>query len=139
LDRSKLIMPSRTYGYVRARQLEGSYSDDPRIGNWAISAMRVARGWGTPREDEWPYDGRAEAWPPTEPANIDAPAKAHRIFAYQRVRSVHDCKCALARIEPPAAAFEIVLTDWSNATEGMIPMPAPLAKPDASHCVTLAG
>jgi C1A family cysteine protease len=63
---------SRMYSYVRARQLEGSYSPDPAPGNWIISDMRIRRGWGSPSEKEWPYDGDAANWPPKEePPDID--------------------------------------------------------------------
>jgi hypothetical protein len=58
---------SRMYNYIRARQLEGTYSNDPTIGTWATSAMRILRGWGNPTEAEWPYNGRAADWPPDEP------------------------------------------------------------------------
>lgn len=130
-------MPSRMYGYVRSRQLEGTYNDDHTIGNWIISSMRVARGWGTPSDEQWPYDGRAEAWLPTEPPEMDLLAKGHRIFAYERVRSVSDCKYALAQRELPIVAFDIVHADWTNAKKGLIP--SPMSPSDAGHCVVLGG
>jgi GNAT superfamily N-acetyltransferase len=128
--------PSSMYGYVRARQLDGTYDCNPETGVWAVSTLRVVRGWGCPSEDQWPY----EMWPPTEPPGIDTMAKAHRIFAYHRIRSIDDCKYSLAiRRESVVASFEIVQDAWSTPHYGVIPMTPPNATPDASHCVALVG
>jgi GNAT superfamily N-acetyltransferase len=133
----RLVMPSRMYNYVRARQLEGTYSDDCRIGTWITSSMRIYRGWGNPTEAEWPYDGRAENWPPKEPAQIDQRAKACRIFAYQRVRTFDECKIALAQECPVIASFEIAPDDWKSS--GHIPMPRANIPPTDSHTVLIIG
>jgi GNAT superfamily N-acetyltransferase len=132
-------MTSRMYGYVRARQLEGTYSDDPSIGNWGISAMRIARGWGSPTEAEWPYDGSAKNWPPKEPVQIDQAAKACRMGAYQRVRTIDDCKRAIAQKRPVMVSFEIALADWRSAPNGHIPMPDSRTRLAASHSVQIVG
>ena len=42
------------YGFIRARQLEGTYPGDPKEGIWGISANRVYFGWGMLDENEWP-------------------------------------------------------------------------------------
>jgi C1A family cysteine protease len=132
-------MTSRMYSYVRARQLEATYSDDPSIGNWGISAMRIARGWGSPTEAEWPYDGSAKNWPPKEPVQIDQAAKACRIGAYQRVRTIDDCKRALAQERLVAVSFEIASADWISAPNGYIPMPDLRTRLTGSHSVLIVG
>ena len=129
-------MISRMYGYVRARQLEGSFSPDPSIGNWVVSAMRILRGWGTPDESEWPYDGDADHWPPNEPDGIDELAKNNRILAYQRVRSVNECKIILASETPLVLALEIT-EQWDTAPQGEIVMSAESIT--GSHAITLFG
>jgi hypothetical protein len=84
------------YNYVRSRELEGTFSVDPSVGAWVVTAFRVMKGWGTPNEGDWPYDGAAAHWPPIEPALIDQKAKPSRIGAYQRVRSTDDCRRVVA-------------------------------------------
>jgi hypothetical protein len=132
-------MCSVMYSYVRSRQLEGTYSDDPSIGCWLISDMRIRRGWGSPTEIEWPYDGSAANWPPEEPAQIDQAAKPLRIFAYQRVRNFDECKKLLALGNPVSVAFQIVGEDWKSAVRGCIPMPDPKAALTDSHSVVIIG
>ena len=34
-----MLEPGSIYNYVRSRQLEGTFSDDPKIGVWANTAM----------------------------------------------------------------------------------------------------
>ena len=129
--------PSRMYNYVRSRQLEGTYSNDPTIGCWVISSMRIAHGWGTPTETEWPYDtGR---WPPQEPAEIDKAAKAHRILAYQRVRTLDECKQVVASQHPVIIALEFNIDDWQSAPAGLIPMPSQIAALTGAHSIALVG
>jgi GNAT superfamily N-acetyltransferase len=126
--------PSCMYNYVRARQLEGTYSDDCSIGTWVVSSMRVHRGWGIPAESEWPYD--TTVWPPEEPAQIDQAAKADRVLAYQRVRTADECKKILAK-HAVSAAFEIASGEWRSAPMGHIPMPDPNTKLTDSHTICL--
>jgi GNAT superfamily N-acetyltransferase len=127
------------YNYVRGRQLEGTYNDDPTIGYWPITSLRVSRGWGMPSEEQWPYMEDAAAWPPKEePANIDQYAKECRLFAYQRVRSEMECKLALAAQHFVTVAVDI--TDaWFDARMGKIPLPEQDDKILGGHCVFLFG
>ena len=132
--------PSRMYGYVRARQLEGTYTSDPSTGVWTISTMRICKGWGSPTEEQWPYDGNAANWPPKdEPAQIDQAAKAFRIVGYQRARSSDDCRVFLSNDMPVIASFQIALQDWRTAPNGVVPMPSSAAQLTNSHTVTLVG
>jgi len=64
-------------------QLEGPYPGDHKTGTFGQTVMRVARGWGTREENQWPYDGSGQNWPPHEPLGMDEAAKAHRILAHQ--------------------------------------------------------
>ena len=130
------FVPSRMYGFVRGRQLEGTYPGSPADGVWISTAMRVFKGWGAPDEALWPYDGDAKNWPPTEPEGIDAHAKAHRIFAYQRVSSVDECRIAIASNGPVLAGFEID-NSWAAPPKGVIP--ASTQEVTSAHTVSLDG
>jgi GNAT superfamily N-acetyltransferase len=133
------FMPSAMYNYVRARQLEGTYPGDHATGCWIISSLRVSRGWGNPSEEEWPYDGLGTNWPPAEPPNIDKAAKLHRICAYQRVRSLNECKIALAHQRPVNVVLSIRIADWRSASGGQIVMPSGNSTPTDSHTVFICG
>jgi hypothetical protein len=37
---------SRLYGFVRSRQLDGTFPGDAGTGVWPITACRTERGWG---------------------------------------------------------------------------------------------
>jgi GNAT superfamily N-acetyltransferase len=127
------------YSYVRSRQLEGTYNDDPTVGCWPITGLRVARGWGTPLEEQWPYVGDASLWPPKEePANIDLYAKEYRLFAYQRVRSEIECKIAIASESPVMLAVNIN-DSWYNAIKGDIPLPHNEVEIVGAHCFEVLG
>jgi GNAT superfamily N-acetyltransferase len=127
------------YSYVRSRQLEGTYNDDPTIGCWPITAFRIDRGWGNPGEERWPYDGSAESWPPKEPAHIDQYAKENRIaFAYQRIRSVGECKEAI--FERHCILISVDITkSWFNAINGEIPLPKTEDEIIAGHGFSIVG
>ncbi len=126
------------YSYVRSRQLEGTYNTDPTIGCWPVTALRIDRGWGNPGEERWPYDGSAEAWPPEEPANIDEYAKEFRRFAYQRVRSVDECKEAIFRRGTIVVSVDIT-ESWFNASNGEIPLPENQNEIIAGHGFAMVG
>lgn len=128
------------YGYVRSRQLEGTYNDDPTIGCWPITSLRIDRGWGNPGEERWPYNGSAESWPPKEPAHIDKYAKENRIFAYQRVRSVGECKEAMFRLKAGGILVSVDITkSWFNAINGEIPLPKTEDEIIAGHGILMIG
>jgi GNAT superfamily N-acetyltransferase len=129
-------MISRMYLYVRARELEGTFSPDPSVGAWIVSTMRILRGWGVPEESEWPYDGDETHWPPDEPMDIDQAAKRNRILAYQRVRTVDECRAVIASGFLLTAAFEIT-DQWYSAPQGEIAMATGAIV--GSHTVVLTG
>jgi GNAT superfamily N-acetyltransferase len=125
------------YGYVRSRQLEGTYPGDAKTGTWISTSMRVGKGWGTPEEADWPYDGDASHWPPMEPPGVDLKAKPGRIFTYERVRFIDDARRMLAAGYAVVAAFEID-DSWYDTSHGVIAMPRsqPIV---ASHAVVIHG
>jgi GNAT superfamily N-acetyltransferase len=132
------MKPSVMYNMVRSRQLEGTYNDDIKIGVWVVSSLRIMRGLGCPLEEQWPFDGDPKRWPPKEPENIDAYAKENRIFAYQRVKSLEQCKYSLASDVPLLYATK-VYKSWHNAPHGVIPMPKDNDVSIGSHCVCIVG
>jgi hypothetical protein len=125
------------YTYVRARQLEGSYPGHHSTGCYVQTCLRILRGWGDPGEAAWPYDGSAANWPPQEPPGIERAAKAGRICAYQRVRSLEECKLALTQGRPVQVALEIVMADWQSPPGGIIKLPTSV--PTGVHAVLIIG
>ena len=123
------------YAFVRGRQLEGTYPGDRSTGIWPITDARIRRGWGSPPEEMWP---ESDEWPPSEPPNIDAAAKAYRIGRYQRVRTLLECKAVLAGLAPVLVSLEI--TDkWGTAPSGRIRALSPNESPCGWHSVLLVG
>jgi hypothetical protein len=109
---------SARYGFVRARQLEGTFPGDKATGTWPITGQRVFYGWGSPPEESWPY---SSDWPPEEPPDIELIAKKYRHYwQYRRVRTIAECKDARV---PVGVSLEI--TDkWANPWHGQIPAPS---------------
>jgi hypothetical protein len=56
--------PRLTYGFVRARQLDGTMEKGSRHGSHCLTAARVSMGWGMVAETRWPYPLGKVAWPP---------------------------------------------------------------------------
>jgi GNAT superfamily N-acetyltransferase len=126
--------PSRTYGFVRGRELEGTYPGPPNIGYWLLTTQRIAKGWGQAPEKDWPYD--PSRWPPTEPPGLDALAKPSRIRSYARCRTLDECRLALTEGGLVSAAFEI--DDSWIGSDGSIGDPR-LHRPQMNHSVVLLG
>lgn len=129
---------SRLYNYVRSLQLEGTFPQD--AGCSIITGQRVSAGWGCIDETVWPYESFVkEGWPPPEPAGLDDSARRNRVPFYIRVRTLLECKAALANEWVPQVGFEIT-EDWADASGGEIPMPA-TGRPNVvgRHCVLLTG
>jgi GNAT superfamily N-acetyltransferase len=116
-------IPSRMYGFVRGRQLEGTFPGDPGTGVWPITALRISHGWGDPSEDLWPYIGDASAWPPNEPPGVDAAARKHRIGHYKRLRTISECKNSLAARHPALVSLNIS-EKWARPVNARIPAPS---------------
>jgi len=109
------------YGFVRSRQLEGTFPGDKETGSWPITSLRVLYGWGAPPEESWPY---GTDWPPEEPPGIDAIAKRYRsLWPYRRVRTIADGKNAIG--EGPGILVSVDIdTRWANPWRGVIPAPS---------------
>jgi hypothetical protein len=112
--------PSRMYNYVRSRQLENTYPGDSKTGNWVSTSFRIAKGWGNVEESMWPYE--TSNWPPVEPEGLDAFAKENRILAYQRVKTVLECKMLLKNNNPVVIAVGID-DSWHAPKYGVISSP----------------
>lgn len=132
------MKPSRTYIIVRSRQLEGTFPGDAHTGAWCITALRINRGWGVPPESAWPYAGRAKAWPPMEPPNVDSLARPHRIWAYRRTRTLDECRAALANEHLVLVSLDIT-REWTKAPLGRIPKPNAAATVTGAHSILLVG
>lgn len=127
---------SRLYGFVRARQLEGTYPGDRVTGVWPITSQRVSWGWGMPPENAWPYG--TSAWPPSEPPQIDKVAHRHLGYRYQRVRSLYECKLVLAFHSLVGVSIEIT-KDWADPPGGRIPERRSGEPTVLAHSVNLVG
>jgi GNAT superfamily N-acetyltransferase len=113
--------PSRRYGFVRSRKLEGTFPGDPGMGVWPITSLRVLHGWGSPPEEDWPQS--VAGWPPVEPPGVDSAAKQHRIGPYKRVRTINDCIQSLVSV--PSMGVSVGITEkWSDPQDGRIPAPS---------------
>jgi GNAT superfamily N-acetyltransferase len=128
---------SPMYGYVRSRQLEGTYPGSKETGCWLLTAMRVKRAYGWLPEEKWPYN--TEVWPPVEPPKVDRFAKKYRIRYYQRVRDLDECKVALYYEHPFNASFEVDLHQWATAPAGKIQMPVNEEAMTSAHNITITG
>jgi GNAT superfamily N-acetyltransferase len=129
---------SAQYAYVRARQLEGTFPGDQWSGTWIVTVQRVGHGWGYVPEQLWPYD--TSVWPPIEPPRLDAIAKQYRLNTYyRRVRTVDDCKAAMALAEMPVMAALEITSDWHTAPLGRIPRAREPYMPIGTHSILLLG
>ncbi len=129
---------SGTYGYTRARQLEGTYPGNPQEGTWQISPLRVMAGWGVASEEDWPGPLSYENWPLPEPPGVDAKAKANRIQCYQRVRTAEQCYRVLSRSLPVGVSIEIT-EQWFDAPGGVIDLPKTRDAVIGTHVVCIFG
>ena len=116
----KHLDPSRMYNLLRSRQLESTQSEDPYVGAWIVTSMRILRGWGSPSESATPY--YAERWPPLEPPGMDDLARQYRVQAYQRVRNTIECKRAIASGHLVYAQFDCG-KEWFWEMEGLREVP----------------
>jgi GNAT superfamily N-acetyltransferase len=129
---------SRRYGFVRSRQLEGTIPGDPQSGVWPITALRIGYGWGSVRASDWPDAESSERWPPSEPEGLDRVAKRLRGGYYLRIRTLEDCKQAIATGQLPFVSVRIT-EDWFHAERGVIPGPSPDDKIIGCHAISLLG
>jgi GNAT superfamily N-acetyltransferase len=130
--------PCVMYGFLRARQLEGTLPGERETGVWPITGSRIGYGWGAIYVQDWPDAGNGEDWPPTEPEGLDRVAKRMRAGYYQRVRSLEDCKQAIAVGHIPLVSVRITEA-WFHAERGVIPDPVDHEQIIGSHAIGLVG
>jgi GNAT superfamily N-acetyltransferase len=129
---------SRIYGFVRARQLEGTMTLGPRRGVFLINAARVFAGWGQVSETRWPYPKRGASWPPPEPPGLDKIARFNKIYSYSRIRNLEDARRCIAYDGPFLVSISIN-SGWAKAPNGAISMPEPGQPFTENHCVCVVG
>lgn len=129
---------SSIYGFIRSRQLEGTFPGDRKRGVWGITSKRIARGWGMVLESDWPHPTQFDSWPPSEPSDLDSKAKKHRILSYQRITDSYEAKIAIASRGGVGASFPVT-EQWFRAEKGVIEAPRQGAEIVGSHAVTLIG
>jgi GNAT superfamily N-acetyltransferase len=151
-----MFIPSMRYGFIRGRQLEGTYPGDPKLGVWPITHNRTQFGWGQVAESEWPYYRNGEFVAP-EPPGLDESAKRHRVHHYQRIRNSSEARTILERKgrimsqirkgRPPSkvgsslevkVAFEIT-QQFLHAPRGLIENPPADSHVIGAHAVPLLG
>ena len=121
---------SPQYVFMRGRQLEGMYPGEPKTGIWPVTALRVMKGRGVVREEEWPYD--VSVWPPVEPSGLDQLATKTPDFAYQRVGTIEECKSVIGLLGQPAMVSLNISDKWYDAPNGRISEPLAPSRPDLS-------
>jgi len=126
--------PSIRYGFVRARQLEGTFPGDKQTGVWPITGLRVSYGWGAPPEESWPY---GNDWPPVEPVGIDLLAKNHRVGPYGRVRTVAECTESVISDGPGLLVSLDITERWASPPAGRIPAPSAKDVYLGTHAISL--
>jgi GNAT superfamily N-acetyltransferase len=138
-DNSRLssFRPSLQYGFVRGRQLEGTFPGDKQTGVWPITVHRISYGWGQPPEENWPYPLPEAVWPSIEPTGIDSVAKEYRFVPYKRVRTIDDCKRILLSGEPGVMVSLDISEKWANPPQGRIPVPSPTDLTISTHGILL--
>lgn len=129
--------PSIQYGFVRGRQLEGTFPGDKQTGVWPITGHRISYGWGQPPEENWPYPLADAVWPSIEPPGIDGVAKEYRFVPYKRVRTIDDCKRILLLGEAGVIVSLDISEKWANPSQGRIPVPSPTDLTFSTHVVDL--
>jgi hypothetical protein len=124
---------------VRGRQLEGTLTLGPKVGEYVITGMRTSAGWGRVSEKRWPYRRRGDPWPPaSEPPGLDDIAKYSRAFAHFRIRDLDDARRCLAFHSPFQLSIPIH-NGWHHTSDGVIEMPSSEGEFTGYHCVSIAG
>jgi GNAT superfamily N-acetyltransferase len=136
-SRLESFRPSIQYGFVRGRQLEGTFPGDKQTGVWPITGHRISYGWGQPPEENWPYPLPDAVWPSIEPTGIDVVAKEYRFVPYKRVRTIDDCRRILLSGEPGVGVSLDISEKWANPSEGRIPVPSPTDLTFSTHAILL--
>lgn len=125
---------NRTFPWLKAREIEGTFPSAQDLGAWGISGVRVARGWGAIPESVWP-DPRDD-WTAGLPDNHEYLAKPYRNFIYLGVRTAVECSKILGRRQTVSADLHVT-RQWIETTTGLIDDRSSPIIPDATHAVAL--
>jgi hypothetical protein len=135
--RKRVWQPSITYGFVRARQLDGTILERPRVGSPIITSGRVLAGWGMVSDSRWPQWRRGDLWPPIEPPGLDDIAKFNRQRGHFRARGFAEIRACLASGAPVQASLPIH-NGWRSPAGGVIELQG--AEPvTENHSIVLKG
>jgi GNAT superfamily N-acetyltransferase len=109
---------SAEYGFIRGRELEGTFPGDKATGTWPITGQRISYGWGYLPEELAP---EGSDWPPELPADADLIAKRYRHdWPYRRLRTIAQCKA----VGMPFGVSLDITDKWANPWHGQIPGPS---------------
>jgi C1A family cysteine protease len=143
LDGDDYGTPSRLFIYYFERKIEGSPADQD-TGAYGRDGFKVARTYGVPPEEEWPYSdanpGPFQEQPPK--AVMDDAAKHKLTEAYRSVpRSVDAFKAVLSNRQTCAFGFTVYESFESPevAKTGIVPMPGRGEKVLGGHEVLMVG
>lgn len=130
---------SKTYSFVRARQLDGTLFEGPRVGSYLISNARILAGWGRVSERRWPNLRKGiDTWPPFEPHELDRIAKYNRIKRYWRVRNLQEVMTYLDN----DCFVQIVIPihkGWMRPRGGLIDIPPTTGDMTENHSIVVEG
>lgn len=141
LKRPRNWAPSLVYGFVRARQLDGSLADGPRVGVYGISSMRVHAGWGLVSAKRWSYPrSRPLPWPLPESPGLDRIARFNRSLGHFRARDVDDARRCISHTRGLPVCCLPIHAGWAKPRDGIISLPSATTPLDGrSHSVCLEG
>ena len=125
---------SKLYGFVRARQLEGTLNEGPAVGCYTVTAARILASWGRVPETYWPDWRKGDRWPPVEPPGLDKIASDNRSLMHYRVRNLAEMRQCLAKAVP--VQFVIPIHDgWYSTIGGKISSPGANQPFIANHSI----
>jgi hypothetical protein len=113
---------SITYGFVRARQLDGTLFEGPKVGGYLVTHGRVLASWGRVSETRWPRPRKGSWWPPNEPPGLDEIAKHNRVTGHFRARDLSEIRRCIAQGVPVQLALPIY-ERWRSPVAGVIQIP----------------
>lgn len=127
---------------MRARQLDGTLSEGPRVGTYMITAERISAGWGAVSEKRCPEPRRGAPWPPTVPDVLDTVAKFNRAYLHYRVRNLDDLKRSVTNphfpLDLPVISIPIH-PGWRAPEYGIIQLPREFPVLSDYHAVQIVG
>ena len=136
-DRHRPWIPSLNYGFIRARQLDGTLFQGPRKGSYVLTAARVCAGWGSVSAQRWPRH-KGDPWPPPEPPGLDEIARHNRWLGYFSARNLNEiCTCL-----DHGLSVQIALpihSGWSRSSSGVVEVPKRGEAFTENHSVVLDG